>query len=66
MAMTLRLSEEQTAKLRETAEREGVSMQAAALKAIDDYVNRRTKRRDAILAGVVADHDGLLRRLADA
>lgn len=66
MAMTLRLSEEQTAKLRETAEREGVSMQAAALKAIDDYVNRRTKRRDAILAGIVADHDGLLRRLADA
>lgn len=66
MAMTLRLSEEQTAKLRETAEREGVSMQAAALKAIDDYVNRRTKRRDAILTGVVADHDGLLRRLADA
>ena len=64
--MTLRLSEEQTAKLRETAEREGVSMQAAALKAIDEYVNRRSQRRDEILARIVAEHDGLLRRLAEA
>ena len=64
--MTLRLSEEQTAKLRETAEREGVSMQAAAMKAIDEYVNRRSQRRDEILARIVAEHDGLLRRLAEA
>lgn len=64
--MTLRLSEEQSAKLRETAEREGVSMQAAALKAIDEYVNRRSQRRDEILARIVAEHDGLLRRLAEA
>ncbi len=66
MAMTLRLSEEQTAKLRATAEREGISMHAAALKAIDDYVERRTQRRDESLARIVKEHAGLLRRLADA
>ena len=66
MAMTLRLSEEQTAKLRATAEREGMSMQAAALKAIDQYVDRRTQRRDEILADIVKTRAELLRRLADA
>ncbi|MCB1289297.1 MAG: CopG family transcriptional regulator [Mycobacterium sp.] len=66
MAMTLRLSEEQTAKLRAAAERDGISMHAAVLKAVDDYVEGRTKRRDEMLAGIVRDHDGLLRRLAES
>ena len=66
MAMTLRLSEEQTAKLRATAEREGISMQAVALKAIDQYVDGRARRRDEILADIVTTRAELLRRLADA
>ena len=66
MAMTLRLSDEQTAKLREAAERDGISMHAAVLKAVDDYLDRRTARRDEILRRIVKDHDGLLDRLADA
>jgi len=66
MAMTLRLSDEQTAKLRAAAERDGVSMHAAVLKAVDDYLDRRTARRDEILARIVKEHDGLLQRLEDA
>ncbi len=66
MAMTLRLSDEQTTKLRATAEREGVSMQAVALKAIDEYVDRRTQRRDEIIAQIFTEDAGLFDRLADA
>lgn len=66
MAMTLRLSEEQTARLREAAKREGLSMQAAALKAVDEYVDRRAARREALLAQILDEDAGLLRRLADA
>lgn len=66
MAMTLRLSDEQTARLREAADRDGLSMHAAVLKAVDDYLDRRTARRDEILARIVKDHEGLLNRLADA
>lgn len=66
MAMTLRLSDEQTAKLREAAERDGISMHAAVLKAVDDYLDRRTARRAEILGRIVKEHDGLLNRLADA
>ena len=66
MAMTLRLSEEQTAKLRVAAERDGLSMHAAVLKAIDDYLDRRSARRDEILGRIVEEHEGLLRRLAEA
>lgn len=66
MAMTLRLSDEQTAALRDAAAREGISMQAAALKAIDDYLSRRTANREEILAQMMNDHGGLFERLADA
>lgn len=66
MAMTLRLSDEQTAKLREAAERDGISMHAAVLKAVDDYLDRRTARRDEALSRIVKEHDGLLRRLAES
>lgn len=64
--MTLRLSNEQTAALRDAAAREGISMQAAALKAIDDYLSRRTANRQEILAQMMNDHGGLFERLADA
>jgi predicted transcriptional regulator len=40
MAMTLRLSEEQTEALRRRAEREGRSMQQLALSAVDAYLVR--------------------------
>ena len=66
MAMTLRLSEEQTAKLRATAEREGISMQTAALKAIDEYVSRRTQRRDQIIEQIFTEDAALFDRLSDA
>lgn len=66
MAMTLRLSEEQAAKLRATAECEGISMQAAALRAIDDYIDRRTRRRNEIIEQIFTEDADLFRRLADA
>jgi predicted transcriptional regulator len=40
MAMTLRLSDEQSEALRLRAEREGRSMQQVALSALDDYLVR--------------------------
>lgn len=41
-------------------------MQAAALKAVDEYIDKRAVRRDALLARILAEDEGLLRRLADA
>ncbi len=70
MAMTLRLSEEQTAKLRAAAERDGISMHALVIKAVDDYLDleldRRTARRDEIIERIVTERADLLRRLSDA
>lgn len=40
MAMTLRLTDEQTKALRSRADREGRSMQQVALDAVDDYLLR--------------------------
>lgn len=50
MAMTLRLSEEQTDALRRRAEAEHTSMQQVALAAIDSYINQPTEpgRRRAV------------------
>ena len=63
MPMTLRLSPQETAALRETARREQRSMQAVAREAIAAYVSSRTKRRDEHLARIVAEDADLLRRL---
>jgi hypothetical protein len=41
MAMTLRLTREEQDALRKHAEREGISMQDAARRAIREYVDRR-------------------------
>lgn len=40
MAMTLRLTDEEQAALRERAAHEGISMQDAARRAVRDYVDR--------------------------
>lgn len=63
--MTLRLSDEQTEALRETAEREGRSMQDVARAAIEEYVGRRSRLRDEILDRVMERDAGLLARLAE-
>ena len=61
MAMTLRLSEQQTAALRAQAAREQRSMQDVAIQAVNDYLENHTKRAliDAVL-------DTELERYADA
>ncbi len=63
MPMTLRLSAEEAAALRETARRENRSMQEVARTAIAQYAAQRTRRRDEHLASVVAQDATLLRRL---
>jgi predicted transcriptional regulator len=63
MAMTLRLSDEDTAALRAAAEREGRSMQEVVRIAVHEYVTRRTERRDAALATIVSEDADLLDRL---
>jgi predicted transcriptional regulator len=63
MAMTLRLTPEETAALRDQAQREGRSMQEIARAAIREYVSRRTQRRDESVVRILAEDDELLRRL---
>ena len=63
MPMTLRLTAEETEALRETARRERRSMQDVARTAIDEYVTRRARRRDAHLSAIVVEDADLLRRL---
>jgi predicted transcriptional regulator len=46
MAMTLRLSDEQTEALRKRAEVEGRSMQQVVLAAVDDYLARHSADED--------------------
>lgn len=41
-------------------------MQAAALRAIDEYVDRRTQRRDALIDEIFTEDAELFRRLSDA
>lgn len=63
MPMTLRLTTEETEALRETARREGRSMQTVAREAIAAYVTNRERRREQALARIVAEDADLLRRL---
>ncbi|KUI44948.1 CopG family transcriptional regulator [Mycobacterium sp. IS-1590] len=67
MGMTLRTSEKQAEALRRQAEVEGRSMQAVALSAIDEYIERRAHQNDvkAALDKVIEREQGVLRRLAD-
>ena len=67
MAMTLRLTDDQTAALRARADREGRSMQQVALAALDDYLLRM---EDDELTDLLAEQGAqryadLLRRLGE-
>lgn len=66
MAMTLRLTEEETEALRKQAEREHRSMQEVAKLAIQERVERtkRAERIQQILDEGLERHAGLLARLA--
>jgi hypothetical protein len=63
--MTLRLTEEEQAALRERAEAEGISMQEAARRAVRDYVARGQHRDRVRVAaeGIMTAHAEALERL---
>ena len=63
--MTLRLTDEETEALRATAEREGLSMQEVARKAIREYVVGWDRTRDEFLAEFVVKNARLLQRLGE-
>lgn len=67
MSMTLRTSDKQAEALRRQAAAEGRSMQAVALSAIDEYIERRAHQHEvkAVLDKVIEREQGVLRRLAD-
>ena len=64
MAMNLRLSTEQTEALRKASEQDGISMQEAALAAVDAYISRRGDRLKAAIARVATEDAELLERLS--
>lgn len=66
MAMTLRLTDEQTAALKAAAEQDGLSMQAAAVQAVEEYANRRREQRDQLIARCIRENQTILDRLRDA
>jgi len=63
MAMNLRLSDNQSQALRELANQEGISMQEAALTAIDEYIARRDQRMKSAIERVLSEDKDLLDRL---
>jgi hypothetical protein len=65
MAMTLRLTPDEQAALRERADAEGISMQEAARRAVREFV-LRGRHRDRVSAAaehVIAAHRDALDRL---
>lgn len=66
MAMTLRLTSEQDAKLTELAAAQGISKQQAVLRLIDTAALRAARARevDTIMDDVMTHDAELLRRLA--
>jgi len=67
MAMTLRLSDDEAAALRERADREGRSMQEVARSAVRDYVERASRRDliDRALDTELPRYSEALRRLGE-
>lgn len=67
MAMTLRLTDEETDALRLRAEREGRSMQDVARAAVRDYVDRTSTREllDETLDAELPRYAEALRRLGE-
>lgn len=65
MPMTLRLTDEEQAALRERAAQEGISMQDAARRAVREYVARSEHRRHVAAAAerVKSAHAEALERL---
>jgi hypothetical protein len=68
MAMTLRLTEEETALLRQQAEREGRSMHEVVRLAIQERIARQDHDERVRLAArrVAIEHREILERLRDA
>lgn len=64
MAMNLRLTPEQSAGLRAAAEQDGISMQEAALAAVNAYISRRPQRLTSAIARVAEEDAELLDRLS--
>lgn len=64
MAMNLRLSPEQSEALRRTAAENGISMQEAALTAIDAYISRRGDRLKVAISKIASEDAELLDRLS--
>ncbi|MDX6678058.1 MAG: hypothetical protein QOE31_2110 [Solirubrobacteraceae bacterium] len=67
MAMTLRLSEDETEALRERARREGRSMQEVARGAVRDYIERTSRREllDEVLDEELPRYAEALERLGE-
>jgi predicted transcriptional regulator len=63
MAMTLRLSDEQAAALRATAEREGRSIHETVVVAINEYVTKRDHKRDELIKQILEEDREALDRL---
>jgi hypothetical protein len=64
MAMTLRLNEAQTEALRNAAAEDGLSMQEAAIRAVQAYTSRRPDRLRNAIQRVRTEDAELLARLA--
>lgn len=64
MAMTLRLSDKQSKALRKVAESQGISMQEAALAAVDEYTSKRQRRLNEIIERIRVEDAELLKRLS--
>lgn len=64
MAMNLRLSQKQSEALRKAAAQDGISMQEAALAAIDTYTSRRNQRLKDAISRIASEDAELLKRLA--
>jgi plasmid stability protein len=67
MAMTLRLTDDETKALRERANREGRSMQDVARAAVREYIDRTSTRElvDDVLDEQLPRYAEALRRLGD-
>ncbi len=62
--MNLRLSVEQSEALRRTASQAGISMQEAALQAIDEFISKRNDRLAFNIAKIKSEDAQLLKRLS--
>jgi plasmid stability protein len=67
MAMTLRLTDDETDALRRRAQREGRSMQEVARAAVRDYIDRTSRREllDEVLDEQLPRYAEALRRLGE-